>query len=56
MSESGSSLKQRALAILVLAVALWILMKFVIGIITSVATILVVVLAVGAVIWALRIL
>ncbi|MTD43378.1 hypothetical protein GKE82_03425 [Conexibacter sp. W3-3-2] len=54
MSESRSSLKQRALAILVLAVAAWVLFKIVIGIVAGVATMLAVVLALVAVVWALR--
>ncbi len=47
---------QRALAILVLAVAAWILLKVVIGIVAGVATTLVVVMAVVAIVWAMRIL
>lgn len=57
MNETGgSSLKQRALAILVLAIAGWVLLKVVIGIVAGIATTLVLVAAVIAVVWALRIL
>jgi uncharacterized membrane protein YccC len=48
------SLARRALALLVLLVAGFILLKFVIGLITGLATIIVIVLAVIAVIWALN--
>jgi hypothetical protein len=48
------SLGKRALALLVLLVAGWILLKFVIGLITGLATIIVIALAVIAVIWALN--
>jgi hypothetical protein len=44
----------RALAIVVLAIAAWILLKVVINVIAGLATAIVVVLAVLAVIWALR--
>lgn len=48
------SLARRALAVLVLAIAAWILLKFVIGFITGLATVIVIVLAIVAVFWALR--
>jgi hypothetical protein len=54
MEEAPPSLARRALAILVLAIAAWILLKFVIGFIVGIATIVVVVAAIIAVIWALR--
>jgi uncharacterized membrane protein len=50
-----SSVGRTAVAVLVLAVAAWILLHIVIGIVTFLAGILVVVLAVAAVIWALRV-
>ena len=50
----GSSLGKRAIALLVLLIAAWILFKVVIGIVTAAATIIVVVLAIFAVIWAIR--
>jgi hypothetical protein len=40
----------------VLAVAAWILLKFVIGLIAGVATVVVIALCVVAVVWALRVL
>lgn len=55
-SSSGTSLGKRAIALLVLLVAAWILFKVVIGLISAVAVGLVVVLAIVAVIWALRVL
>jgi hypothetical protein len=48
------SIAKRGLALLVLAVAAWILLKFVIGLIAGVATIVVIALAVIAIIWALN--
>jgi hypothetical protein len=56
MEETGSSLARRGLAALVLLIAAWILIKFVIGIVAAVFWIVIVVLAIGAVIWALRVL
>ncbi|MCW3001868.1 MAG: hypothetical protein JWQ20_1166 [Conexibacter sp.] len=50
------SLLRRLLALVVLAVAAWILLKFVIGLIAGVATIVVIVLCLVAVVWALRVL
>ena len=44
------------LAILVLIAAAWILFKVVIGIVAGLATLIVVVIAIFAVIWALRVL
>jgi hypothetical protein len=52
--EARPSLARRALAVLVLAIAGWILLKIVIGVLASVATIVVVALAIVAVFWALR--
>jgi hypothetical protein len=56
MRETAGDLGRRALAILVLIVAAWILFKVVIGLVTAVATVVVVVLAIFAVIWAIRVL
>ena len=53
---SGASLGKRALALLVLLVAAWILFKVVIGVVTVAATAIVFVLAIVAVIWAIRVL
>ncbi len=52
----SSSIGKRAIAALVLLVAAWFLFKVVIGIVTAVATVLVVILAIAALIWAIRVL
>jgi uncharacterized membrane protein YccC len=56
MNEEAAkpSLLKRLLALVVLAVAAWILLKFVIGLLAGLATIIVIVLAIVAVIWALN--
>lgn len=54
--SSGASLGKRAIALVVLLIAAWLLFKFVIGLVTAFATVIVVVLAIAAVIWAIRIL
>jgi hypothetical protein len=57
MTESrGSSLLMRFLAIVVLAVAAWVLLKIVIGVLASIATLVAVVVAIAAIIWAIRVL
>lgn len=56
MNEPESpSLGRRAVAILVLLIAAWILLHFLIGIATAIASVVVVVAAIAAVIWALRV-
>ncbi|HWH96346.1 MAG TPA: hypothetical protein VNT03_20960 [Baekduia sp.] len=50
------SILKRLLALVVLAIAAWILLKFVIGLIAGVATLVVIVLCLAAVVWALRVL
>ena len=50
------SILKRLLALVVLAIAAWILLKFVIGLLAGLATIIVIVLCVVAVVWALRVL
>ena len=52
--KTGPSFGARILAAIVLAVAAWILFKVIIGIVAGVAYFLVVVVAVIAVIWAVR--
>ncbi|MEA2341149.1 MAG: hypothetical protein QOG11_1226 [Solirubrobacteraceae bacterium] len=52
--DTSTSLPKRLLALVILAVAAWILLKVVIGIIAGVSTVIVVVLAIVAVFWALR--
>ena len=55
-SSSGASLGKRALALVILLIAAWILFKVVIGVVAFAATAIVVVLAIVAVIWAIRVL
>jgi hypothetical protein len=52
----GPSLLARALAVVVLLVAAWLLLKFAIGIVAWLSTVVVVIVAVVAVVWALRVL
>ena len=54
MSESLSNIGAKALALVILLVAGWILLKIVIGVVTFVAWTVIGVLAVIAVIWALN--
>jgi hypothetical protein len=57
MNESSSrSLGRTVVAGLVLLVAAWLLLHFVIGIVTAIASVLVVLVAIVALIWALRVL
>ena len=56
MRATASDLSRRMLAILVLVVAAWIVFKVVIGVVTALATTIVVVLAIIAIIWAIRVL
>jgi hypothetical protein len=55
-TEPGPSILSRVLAVVVLAVAGWLLLKFLIGIVAWLATVVVVIVAVIAVVWALRVL
>jgi hypothetical protein len=52
MSEALSNLGTKLLAIVILLVAGWILLKVVIGVVTAVAWVVIAVLAVFAIIWA----
>jgi hypothetical protein len=52
--RSSSSLGARVLAVLVLAVAAWLLLKVVIGTIAAIAWLAVVVIGLFAVVWAVR--
>jgi len=54
MREAAGDLGRRALAILVLVVAAWILLKIVIGVVAGLATIIVAILAIVAILWAIR--
>jgi hypothetical protein len=57
MKESSSrSIGRTVVAGLILLVAAWVLLHFVIGIVTAIASVLVVVLAIAALVWAVRVL
>jgi hypothetical protein len=56
MGELASQAGRKLLAIVVLLVAAWVLFKLVLGFVAAIAWIAVVVLAVAAIIWALRVL
>lgn len=51
--EAGPSLLTRFIALVVLVVAAWILLKVVIGLLAGLATVIVVVLAIFGIVWAL---
>lgn len=53
MRESARGLGTKALAVLILLVAAWVLFKVVIGVVTAVAWVVVLVMAVVAIGWAL---
>ena len=55
-ADQGPSILSRVLAVVVLAVAAWLLLKFLIGFVAWLATVVVVIVAVVAVVWALRVL
>jgi hypothetical protein len=55
-SERSGSLGRTILAVAILAIAAWVLLHFVIHLVLFLASIIVVVLAIAAVIWALRVL
>lgn len=52
--KSGSSFGMKALAVIVLLIAAWVLLRFVIGLIAGIAWFVVIVLAIVAVVWAWR--
>jgi hypothetical protein len=54
--KPGPSILTRALAVVVLLVAAWFLLKFAIGFVAWLATVVVVIVAAVAVIWAIRVL
>jgi hypothetical protein len=54
VDKGGPSLAKRALAVVILVVAAWLLLKIVIGLIASVAFIVVAVVAVVGVLWAIN--
>lgn len=51
---TGPSLGKRLFAIVVLLIAGWILLKWVIGLLAGIATLVVIVVAAMAVLWAIR--
>lgn len=55
-TPSSSSLGKRAVAVLVLLVAAWLLFHFVLSLVTALATFLAVIIAICALIWAIRVL
>lgn len=56
MGQRAADAGKKLLALAVLLVAAWILFKVVIGVVTAVAWVVVVVLAIIAVVWAIRVL
>jgi hypothetical protein len=56
MREAAGDLGRKALALLVLLVAAWILFQIVLHVVAFLATIIVVVLAIVAIVWAIRVL
>lgn len=56
MGEFAADIGRKAIAVAVLLVAVWLLFKFVIGVVAAVAWIAVVVLALVAVVWAVGVL
>lgn len=56
MREAAGDLGRKALALLVLLVAAWILFKVVIGVVAALAWVIVVILAIAAIVWAIRVL
>ena len=56
MGNAIHDIARKALAILVLLIAGWVLLHIVIGVVAAVAWIVVAVVAVAAVIWAIRVL
>ena len=52
--KSGSSFAMKALAVIVLLIAAWILLRVVIGLIAGIAWFVVIVLAIVAIFWAWR--
>jgi hypothetical protein len=54
MEQTGPSLAKRALAVVILLLAAWILIKIVIGIVAAVFWVVLAVVAVVAVLWAIN--
>jgi hypothetical protein len=56
MREAAGDLGRKAIAVLVLLVAAYILFKVILGVVAFLAWVIVVVLAIAAIVWALRVL
>jgi hypothetical protein len=56
MREQAGDLGRKAIALLVLLVAAYVLFKVIIGVVAFLAWIIVVVLAIAAIVWAIRVL
>jgi hypothetical protein len=56
MREAAGDFGRKAIALLVLLVAAWILFKLVLGVVAAIAWVVVVVLAIAAIVWAIRVL
>jgi hypothetical protein len=56
MGELASEAGKKLVAVLILAVAAYVLFKLVLGVVTAVAWVVVAVLALAAVVWAVRVL
>jgi hypothetical protein len=56
MREAAGDMGRKAIALLVLLVAAWILFQVVLGVVAFLATIIVVVVAIAAIVWAIRVL
>ncbi len=54
--KTGTSLWMRVLAVVVLAIAAWVVLRLVIGVITTLAWIVAAVIAVAGIAWALSVL
>jgi predicted membrane protein len=54
MEQTGPSLAKRALAVVILLLAAWILIKIVVGIVAAVFWVVLAVVAVVAVLWAIN--
>ena len=52
--KKGSSLGRKAIAVVILAIAAWLLLKVVIGLIAGIAWIVVAVIVVAGVLWAVN--
>lgn len=56
MQDARSSLGKRALAAVVLAVAAYVVLKLAIGVVSAIATTVALLVAVAAIVWAIRVL